>query len=35
VSPFLQQRRLERSRRDLGDPDLARYTIESIGSAAA
>jgi AraC-like DNA-binding protein len=33
VSRFVQQRRLERCRRDLGDPALAGHTIESICSA--
>jgi AraC-like DNA-binding protein len=33
VSRFVQQRRLERCRRDLGDPTLAGHTIESICSA--
>lgn len=33
VSKLVQQRRLERCRRDLGDPALAGHTIESICSA--
>lgn len=33
VSRLVQQRRLERCRRDLGDPALAGHTIESVATA--